>query len=157
MILQKTKRKLKIAQIAPLWFSIPPKKYGGIERIASFLTEGLVEKGHDVTLFASGDSKTKAKLISVTEKGLISQGITWNDWWWNNFNYSRAFELAGNFDIIHSHWNILGANFQRLVKCPVVHTFHNIPKESDHRWKIFNYYKNDLNAVFISKSGTLTV
>lgn len=147
-------RKLKIAQIAPLWFSIPPKKYGGIERIISYLTEGLIERGHEVWLFASGDSKTKAKLISVTKKGLIEQGIPWHDWWWNNFNYSFAFEIIKKekFDIVHSHWNILGANFQRFVKTPVLHTLHNIPSKNDHRWKIFNYYKKDLNVVFISKS-----
>ena len=52
-------RKLKIAQIAPMWFSVPPKKYGGTEKIISFLTEKLIEKGHKVTLFASGDSKQK--------------------------------------------------------------------------------------------------
>jgi glycosyltransferase involved in cell wall biosynthesis len=146
------KRKFRIAQVAPLWFSIPPKKYGGIERIVSYLTEELVKRGHNVTLFASGDSKTKAKLISVVEKGLISQGVPWHDWWWNNFNFSFAFEMAEKFDIIHTHWNILGANFQRFVKTPVLHTFHNLPKKDDHRWKIFDYYKNDLNAIFISKS-----
>jgi glycosyltransferase involved in cell wall biosynthesis len=145
-------KKLKIAQIAPLWFPIPPKKYGGIERIISYLTEGLVKRGHDVTLFASGDSKTKAKLVSVTKRGLISQGIPWHDWWWNNFNYSIAFERAKEFDIIHSHWNVVGANFQKLVKTPVLHTFHNIPKRDDLRWKIFDYYKNEINAVFVSKS-----
>jgi glycosyltransferase involved in cell wall biosynthesis len=145
-------KKLKIAQIAPLWFSIPPKKYGGIERIVSYLTEELVKRGHDVTLFASGDSKTKAKLVSVVNQGLISQGVPWHDWWWNNFNFAFAFERAKEFDIIHSHWNILGANFQKLVKTPVLHTFHNIPRAIDHRWRIFDYYKNDINAVFISKS-----
>jgi len=147
-------KKLRIAQIAPLWFPIPPKKYGGIERIISYLTEELVKRGHKVTLFASGDSKTKAKLVSVTKKGIISQGVPWHDWWWNNFNYSVAFEMAekGEFDIVHSHWNILGANFQKLVKTPVLHTFHNIPKFGDHRWKIFDYYKNEINAVFVSKA-----
>lgn len=145
-------KKLKIAQIAPLWFSIPPKKYGGIERIVHFLTEELVKRGHDVTLFASGDSKTKANLVSVVKKGLISQKIPWHDWWWNNFNFAVAFEMAREFDILHSHWNILGANFQRLVKTPVLHTFHNIPKTDDCRWKIFDYYKKDINSVFISKS-----
>jgi len=144
------RKKLKIAQIAPLWFSIPPRKYGGTERIISYLTEGLTLKGHQVTLFASGDSRTKAKLVSVIEKGLIEKGIPWHDWWWNNFNFSVAFEKANNFDLLHCHWNILGANFQRFVKTPVLHTFHNIPSKKDCRWKIFEYYKEDLNAVFIS-------
>jgi len=145
------KRKLRIAQIAPLWFPIPPEKYGGTERIISYLTEGLVKKGHDVTLFASGDSKTKARLISVTKKHLIWRKISWQDWWWNNLNYAAAFEKAGEFDIIHSHWTPLGMYFQRLVKTPVLHTLHNIPIKTDHRWKIFEYYQKDSNVVFISK------
>jgi len=144
-------RKLKICQIAPLWFSIPPEKYGGTERIIHYLTEGLVNRGHKVTLFAAASSKTKAKLVSVTKKGLISQGIPWQDWWWNNFNYSAALEEAKEFDIIHSHWAPLGMYFQRFVKKPVLHTFHNIPKKSDLRWKIFSYYKKDSNVIFISK------
>ena len=80
-------KKLEIAQIAPLWFPIPPKKYGGIERVVSYLTEGLIKKGHEVELFASGDSKTKAKLNSVANKSLVAAHIPWTDWWWNNFNY----------------------------------------------------------------------
>lgn len=146
------KRRLKIAQIAPLWFPIPPKKYGGTERIIYYLAEELVKRGHQVTLFASDNSKTRAKLISVTKKGLIEQGIPWHDWLWNNFNHSRAFEMAKNFDVLHCHWNILGAFFQRFVKTPVLHTFHNTPISTDHRWKIFDYYKKDLNVVFLSKN-----
>ncbi len=145
-------RKLRIAQVAPLWFSIPPKKYGGIERIISFLSDGLVQKGHQVTLFASGDSKTKAKLIAPVKKGVKEMGVKWNAYWWNNLVHSMAFERAKEFDIIHCHWIIMGAYFQRLVKTPVLHTMHNIPQESHLRWKVFEYYKNDLNLVFISKS-----
>jgi len=64
-------RRLKIAQIAPLWFSIPPKKYGGTERIIFYLCEELTKLGHEVTLFASGDSKTKAKLIAPKKASLF--------------------------------------------------------------------------------------
>ena len=145
-------RRLKIAQIAPLWFPIPPKKYGGTERIIYYLTEELVKRGHDVTLFAAGSSKTGAKLISVTKKGLREQKIPWHDWFWNNFNHSRAFEMAKKFDILHCHWNILGAFFQRFTKTSVLHTLHNTPTYPDHRWKIFDYYKKDLNVVFLSKN-----
>jgi glycosyltransferase involved in cell wall biosynthesis len=149
---RKMKRKLRIAQIAPLWFPIPPKKYGGIERIISFLTEELVRRGHKVTLFASKSSKTKAELIPVSERGTISLGIGWHDYWWNLFCHSRAFERAANFDIVHCHWGIMGGFFQKIVKTPVLHTMHNIPIFLDSRWKIFKHYKNDLNLVFISKS-----
>lgn len=143
-------KKLKIAQIAPLWFPVPPKKYGGTERIIHYLTEGLVRRGHKVTLFASGDSKTKAELISVTKRNLISRKIPWEDWWWNNLNYSLAFLRARDFDVIHSHWTPLGIYFQEFVKTPVLHTLHNIPKRNDHRWEIFKYFK-DSKVVFISK------
>ena len=68
-------KKLRIAQVAPLWIKVPPEKYGGIERIVAMLCDGLVEKGHDVTLFAAGGSSTKAKLVSVFEKPLIEAGI----------------------------------------------------------------------------------
>ncbi len=144
-------KKLKIAQIAPLWFPTPPKKYGGIERIIHYLTEELTKRGHKVTLFASGDSKTKAKLVSVTKKSLISQKIPWHDWCWNNLNYSLAFERAGDFDIIHSHWTPMGMFFQRFTKVPVLHTFHNIPSKNDHRWQVLKHYQKDSNVIFISK------
>ena len=145
-------KKLRIAQVAPLWYPIPPKKYGGIERIVSLLTDGLVQKGHDVTLFASGDSKTKAKLSSVVKKGLIPSGATWQNYWWNPFNHSIVLEKASNFDIIHCHWGIMGAYFQKFTKTPILHTIHTAPPEGDLRWKIFEYYENVLNPVFISKS-----
>lgn len=145
-------KKLRIAQIAPLWFSIPPKKYGGTERIISFLSEGLTKKGHQVTLFATGDSKTKAKLVAPIEKGIIPSGGNWSNFWWNPFCHSMAFERADEFDIIHCHWGIMGAYFQRFVKTPVVHTMHNIPPSHDKKWRIFDYYRKDLNLVFISHS-----
>jgi glycosyltransferase involved in cell wall biosynthesis len=149
---KKINKKLRIAQVAPLWFSIPPKKYGGTERIVSYLTEELVRRGHDVTLFASGDSKTNAKLVSVTKKGLISEGVPWSDYTWTGLNTGVAFENANKFDIIHCHWGFFPVFFQKFVKTPVVYTFHNIPKYKDHRWKILNYYKKDINVVFISNS-----
>jgi glycosyltransferase involved in cell wall biosynthesis len=144
--------KLKIAQVAPLWFSIPPKKYGGTERIVHFLSEELVKRGHKVTLFASGDSKTKAKLVAPVKRGLIEQGIPWSDYTWSGFNTFLAFKKADRFDIIHAHWGLFSFFFQEFVKTPVLFTFHNIPKRGDHRWKIMEYFKNKINVVFISHS-----
>src|SRR4051794_13764058 len=63
-------RALRIAQVAPLYESVPPKLYGGTERIVSYLTERLVELGHDVTLFASGDSQTAARLVPGCPRAL---------------------------------------------------------------------------------------
>jgi len=68
---------MKIAQVSPLWESVPPKLYGGTERIVSYVTEELVRLGHDVTLFASGDSTTSAKLISACPEALrLSTGFS---------------------------------------------------------------------------------
>lgn len=144
-------KKLKIAQVAPLWFSVPPEKYGGTERIISFLSDKLTEKGHSVTLFAAANSKTKAKLISLRQKGVIEAGGHWNAYYWNVLNHSLAFEKAKQFDIIHCHWEIMGSYFQRFVKTPVVHTLHNIPGPKNPMWTVFKHYEKDANLVFISQ------
>jgi glycosyltransferase involved in cell wall biosynthesis len=155
------RKKLKIAQIAPLWFSIPPKKYGGTERIVSFLTEELVKKGHKVTLFASGDSKTKARLFSVYPESLIKAGYKWQDPFWNLENLSEVFKRANDFDILHSHLDVWTLPFQQLTKTPVLHTLHNqlykasITREGEKRpsrLDIFERHKRETLAIFISKS-----
>ncbi len=116
---------MKIAQIAPLWESVPPQRYGGTERIVSYITEELVRQGHDVTLFASGDSVTTAKLEEICPQALrLNTGI---------FNrdapqvllQERAFgQMADQFDLIHSHLDFLGFPIARRVKTPVVTTLH---------------------------------
>ncbi len=153
-------RPLKIAQIAPLWFPIPPKKYGGIERIVSGLTEELVKRGHKVTLFASGNSKTKAKLFAVRPTALKKDGVHWDNPLWNLENLSVAFKQAGKFDIIHSHLDLWALFFQELTNTPVVHTFHNrlniaSPKKSSKaplRIQMFERHKKSAYGCFISKS-----
>ncbi len=159
--MMKNKKKLKIAQIAPLWFPIPPKKYGGIERVVAQLCDGLVDRGHDVTLFAAPGSKTKAKLVSVFPKPLIEAGVSWSDPFWNLRNLSKAYKLAdiGKFDIVHSHLDIWTLLFQDLVKVPTLHTMHNslyktgVEINKDFRLKLFNEERKKTNIVFISKSA----
>lgn len=151
-------RKLKIAQIAPIWYPIPPKKYGGIEKIVHYLAEGLKERGHNVYLFASGDSKTKAKLFSDRKKGLAEDKIPWSESFWPtehlSFSY-RNINKIGNFDIIHSHTGIRTFFFQGFTKAPTLHTFHNPlggnPKKLSSALKIMGLYKNSY-VNFISKS-----
>ncbi len=145
-------RKLRIAQVAPMWFAVPPKKYGGTERIISFLSEKLTERGHKVTLFAPGDSKTKAKLVSLIKKGVIPAGGRWTQYFWNVLNHSYAFEHAKDFDVIHCHWELMGTYWQRFVKPPVVHTLHNIPTKKNGMWQVYKHFEKDANLVFISKS-----
>lgn len=153
-------KKLRIAQVAPLWISIPPEKYGGIERIVHYLTEELIRRGHNVTLFASGDSKTKAKLVSVYPRALKKDKIPWSDPFWNMENLSVAFKKADQFDIIHAHLDLWTLFFQELTKTPVVHTFHNPmytssitdPKRLPTRLKMFDIHKKTTFGCFISKS-----
>ena len=97
-------RKLRIAQIAPLVERVPPKKYGGTERVVYHLTEGLVEKGHDVTLFASGDSLTTARLVAPIRESLRLGKKAHTPIMVNMMMLSRVYEkMAHEFDIIHSH------------------------------------------------------
>ncbi len=118
-------KKLRIAQIAPLWYKIPPEKYGGIELIVYNLTEGLVKRGHKVTLFASGDSKTSARLFSVYPRYLRKDGIEWVNQKYTLLNLSEAFKREDEFDIIHSHVDLYDLFFTPFVKKPVVSTMHN--------------------------------
>lgn len=155
------KKKLKIAQVAPLWVTIPPKKYGGIERIIAMLCDGLVERGHDVTLFASPGSETKAKLVSVFDKPLIEANITWSNPIWNLKNLSKAYEMAinKNFDIIHCHLDVWGLFFQNLTETPTLHTMHNplyrtnADATKDDRLRLFRDESFRTNIVFISQSA----
>jgi len=148
------KRKLKIAQVAPLWFSIPPKKYGGIEWIVYNLCEGLTKLGHQVTLFASGDSKVPCKLKSVYPTSLIKNHISWQDNTYNILNLSRAFQKAKEFDIIHTHIDLWDMYFAPIVETPSVHTIHNplySTSKLDSRLFIFEKFKHN-NFVTISNS-----
>ncbi len=96
---------LRIAQVGPLWENIPPEKYGGTERIVHYLTEGLVKKGHDVTLYACGTSKTSAKLVSVYPRPLYRDGIPWTNMTYPLLHLTEVFDHAEDYDIIHIHLN----------------------------------------------------
>lgn len=98
-------RKLRIAQVGSLWEQIPPPLYGGTERIISYLTEGLVARGHDVTLFACGTSQTSAELVSVYPRPLFRDGIPATNIMYPLLNLAEVFDRADNFDIIHVHLN----------------------------------------------------
>ena len=93
---------VKIAQIAPLVESVPPRLYGGTERVVSWLTEELVAQGHDVTLFASGDSRTKAKLAPIVPRALRLDGIH-NSLPYNIIMLDQVAERMAEFDVLHFH------------------------------------------------------
>lgn len=145
-------RKLRIAQIAPMWVSVPPEKYGGTELVISSLTEELVKRGHDATLFASGDSKTSAKLVSIYPRALLKDEIPWKEVSYDIMNVATAFERAGKFDIIHSHVDLYDQFFIPLIKTPVVSTMHNnMYTKRKTAGRIFTYrHYRDNNFVSIS-------
>jgi glycosyltransferase involved in cell wall biosynthesis len=118
---------LRIAVLSPVWFPVPPSGYGGIEWIVALLADGLAEAGHDVTLFASGDSKTKAKLHYVYEEA-PSQWIGRSHW---ELNHNLAcYTNAAEFDVINDHTGMSGLVMSGLVDTPVVHTVHG-PLDGD--------------------------
>jgi glycosyltransferase involved in cell wall biosynthesis len=94
---------MKIAQIAPLVESVPPTLYGGTERVVSWLTEELVAQGHDVTLFASGDSRTSAKLVPVVERALRLDHRVRDCQPYNSIMLDTVAQSAGEFDVLHFH------------------------------------------------------
>jgi hypothetical protein len=93
---------LRIAQVAPLYESVPPRQYGGTERVVAYLTEELVRFGHDVTLFASGDSQTSATLVPQCEAGLRLSGSR-DPLAYHVRMVERVFQQAASFDVIHVH------------------------------------------------------
>jgi glycosyltransferase involved in cell wall biosynthesis len=120
---------LRIAHIAPVATTVPPPKSGSVEMMTSLLTEGLVARGHDVTLFATGDSKTSAKLHATYPHGY------WHDlnmWPWELYemlNLAAAVERGAEFDIIHyeAAYYPMSLAFVRLSPIPIVQTLHHSP------------------------------
>lgn len=117
---------MKIAQIAPIVERVPPKKYGGTERVVHALTEELVKRGHEVTLFASGDSQTSAKLEWVYPRGLREAKLPdlYGTNPWTMLNFGMAYELQDEFDIIHDHLAPLSIPAANIASTPVVMTMH---------------------------------
>jgi glycosyltransferase involved in cell wall biosynthesis len=113
--------RVRIAVLSPVWFPVPPSGYGGIEWIVALLADGLVEAGHDVTLFASGDSRTKAKLMYVYEQA-PSQWIGRS--FWELRHALACYTNADEFDVVNDHTGVSGIVLSALVDTPVVHTVH---------------------------------
>jgi glycosyltransferase involved in cell wall biosynthesis len=112
---------MRIAVLAPPWFAVPPTGYGGIEWIVWLLADGLTDRGHEVTLFASGDSRTKAKLEAVFEHApskLIGRTLP------ELRHVLACYERSKEFDVINDHTGHLGAVLGGLSHSPVVHTVH---------------------------------
>ncbi len=126
---QNGRRKLRIAQVAPVATTIPAPKHGSVEQVTAILTEELVKRGHDVTLFATGNTSTPARLHSVFPHGYWENMDMWP---WEHYeltNLAAACERADEFDVIHyqAAFYPMSIAFSRLVKTPMVHTLHHQP------------------------------
>ena len=115
---------MRVAQVAPLYESVPPKMYGGTERVVSYLTEELVQMGHDVTLFASGDSMTSATLVPMCPNALRLNSACIDQLAHHVLMLERVYAMKEQFDIIHFHIDYLHFPLTRREKVVSVTTLH---------------------------------
>jgi len=115
---------MRIAQVSPLYESVPPLFYGGPERIVSYLTEALLQMGHDVTLFASGDSDTAARLIPCCRNALRLDKTCIDPLAHHILMLEQVYRLADRFDVIHFHIDYLSFPLARRYALPTVSTLH---------------------------------
>jgi len=138
---------MHVAMLAPISWRVPPRHYGPWERVVSLLTEGLVERGVQVTLFATGDSVTRAQLASVCQHP-YSEDPTLDPKVWEALHISNVFEHANEFDLIHNHFDFLPLSYSRLVKTPVLTTIHGF--SSERIVPVYRKYNNRAYYVAIS-------
>ena len=136
----------KIAVLSPVAWRTPPRHYGAWETVASNITEGLVARGWDVTLFASRDSVTRARLHAVVDRGYeedpdVDPKVA------EYLHISEAFEHAAEFDLIHSHYDFMVLTYSRLVKTPVLTTIHGFSSP-----RIMPIYQKYRDGYFVSIS-----
>jgi glycosyltransferase involved in cell wall biosynthesis len=138
----------RIAILSPVAWRTPPRKYGAWETVAGNIAEGLVARGWDVTLFATGDSLTGARLHSVIERGYeedpaVDPKVA------EYLHISEIFEHAAEFDLIHSHYDFMALTYTRLVKTPVLTTIHGFSSP-----KIMPVYEKYRGGYFVSISDS---
>jgi glycosyltransferase involved in cell wall biosynthesis len=119
---------LKVGMLAPISWRVPPRHYGPWEQFVSLLTEGLVERGVDVTLFASADSVTSARLVGTVPTG-YSEDERLDAKVWEATHIATVFERAEEFDLIHNSFDFLPLTYSGLVETPVVTTIHGFSSE----------------------------
>lgn len=133
--------------LAPIAWRTPPRHYGPWEQVVSLLTEGLVRRGIDVTLFATADSLTSAQLCAVSPTG-YEEDSTLDAKVWEGLHISEVFERADEFDIIHNHFDFLPLTYSRLTTTPLVVTIHGF--SSDRILPVYRKYDQTAHYVAIS-------
>lgn len=132
-------KKIKIAQLAPLWVPVPPRTYGGIELMLSLLTEELVARDYDVTLFASGDSVTSAKLIPLTEKAIWLQKSLRSPHAYISVALEKINNYRNSFDLLHNHFDFFMFPLCLSETIPILTTLHRpIDPTSAQAYKIYD-------------------
>lgn len=138
---------MKIAQISPLYESVPPRLYGGTERVVSYLTEALIKQGHDVTLFASGDSKTNAELISNVDEALRLKENVQDTLAHHIVQLQEVIERIDQFDILHFHTDYLHFPFTYKAKTALLTTLHGRMDIPDLQYVYNKFRKQPLVSV----------
>lgn len=138
---------MRIGMLAPISWRVPPRHYGPWEQVVSTLTEGLVRRGVDVTLFATADSLTAARLLAVAPTG-YSEDPALSAKVYEGLHIAAAFERSDDFDLIHNHFDFLPVTYSRLVRTPVVTTIHGLSSEQN--LQVFRAYDDIGNFVAIS-------
>jgi len=129
---------LRIALIPPLWAKVAPGTAGGVEYMVHLLADGLVARGHEVTVFTSRDSPTKASLVSLCDYNMIEameRGLAWEYEYYEMSNIAKALTCSSNFDVIHMHVGAYAIPLGELSRAPVLHTLHN-PVTRDAIWQL---------------------
>jgi glycosyltransferase involved in cell wall biosynthesis len=138
-----------VAVLAPISWRVPPRHYGPWEQFASLLTEGLVAREVDTTLFATADSVTSARLVAVAPTG-YSEDPSLDAKAWEALHIAAVFERAEEFDLIHNSFDFLPLTFTRLVDTPVVTTIHGFA--SDATLPVYSAYADRVSYVAISNA-----
>lgn len=133
--------------LAPLYESVPPVGYGGTERVVYHLTEELVRRGHDVTLFASGDSQTTARLVPVCPHGQRNGGRLDDPIAYHVLQLGIAYQMASEFDLIHSHCDFRAVPFARFTATPTLSTNHNSLSSPENRAMLLAYPEAAVTAL----------
>jgi glycosyltransferase involved in cell wall biosynthesis len=140
---------MRIGMLAPIAWRVPPRHYGPWELVVSRLTEGLVARGHDVTLFATGDSRTSATLSSVAPRP-YEEDDSYDVKVVECLHVAAAFERAAEFDVLHNHYDFLPLTYSRLVTTPLVTTIHGL--SSDRILPAYRRYDDHVAYVAISEA-----
>ena len=141
---------MKIAMLSPIAWRTPPLGYGPWERVVSLLTEGLAVRGIDVTLFATADSVTQAKLHAIVPRP-YEEDKTLDPKVWECLHISELFEKAGDFDLIHNHFDFLPLTYSGLTDTPVLTTIHGF--SSPNILPVYRKYNHKTSYVSISNAN----